>query len=83
MLANLKFNELILKDYIERYNNKTVYGIKITRAGILAGAQFGPGMVMEFFDRTGKRPLRDGNGVHIGYYMKKFSKYKLPKKIKI
>lgn len=83
MLANMKYNELILKDYIKKYDNKTVFGVKITRAGILAGAQFGPGTVKEFFDRTGKHPLRDGNGVHVSYYMKKFSKYKLPKKIKI
>jgi len=83
MLANMKMNEKILKRYIKKYNNKTVHGIKITRAGILAGAQFGAGPVIEFFDRKGKYPLKDGNGVHVSYYMKKFSNYKLPKKIKI
>lgn len=83
MMANMKMNEEILKEYIKKYDNKTVFGVKITRAGILAGAQFGPGTVMEFFDRKGKYSLKDGNGVHVGYYMKRFSKYKLPKKIKI
>lgn len=83
MIANMKYNERILKKYIKKYDNKTVHGVKITRAGILAGAQFGAGPVIEFFDRKGKYSLTDGNGVHVSYYMKKFSKYKLPKKIKI
>lgn len=83
MLANMKLNERILAKYIKKYENKTVYGVKITKAGILAGAQFGPGTVIEFFDRKGKYSLKDGNGVHVKSYMKTFSKYKLPKKIKI
>lgn len=83
MLANMQLNEKILKRFIKRYENKTVDGIKITKAGILAGAQFGPGTVIEFFKREGKYKLRDSNGVHVKSYMKHFSKYKLPKKIKI
>lgn len=83
MLANLQFNQNILEKYIKKYANQTIDGIRITRSGILAAAQFGPGKVIRFFESETNRGLCDGNGVHVGTYMELFSNYKLPKKFEI
>ena len=77
MMMNLKLNEKILHKYIVKYSNKIIDGVLITKAGILAGSQFGVGRVIEFFDKKGKFDLYDANGVHIKEYMRLFSKIQL------
>ena len=81
MLANLACNQNTLKYYIEKYSNQTINGVRVTRSGILAAAQFGPGKVINFFENKGS--MYDGNGVHVGTYMQLFAGYKLPKEFRI
>lgn len=78
MVWNMMHNNKILRNYISKYENTVVDGILINRASILAGAQFGPGAVIEFFNREGKYDITDSNGVHVKTFMKRFSKYNLP-----
>lgn len=83
MFANLDHNQKILDPYIKKYANQTIHGIQITRSGILAAAQFGPGKVIEFFEGVSKHGLYDGNGVHVGTYMQLFSNYRLPRRFAV
>jgi len=83
MLSNLALNQEILSDVIKKYSNQTINGVKVTRSGILAAAQFGPGKVIEFFEGGNKHGLYDGNGVHVGTYMQLFANYRLPKRFEI
>lgn len=78
MVRNMVHNNKLLKKYIAKYENTIVHGIKINRASILAGAQFGPGAVVEFFNREGKYNITDSNGIHVKIFMQRFSKYNLP-----
>lgn len=74
----LKFNAKVLSQFIETYDGKTAYGIKISKGGILAGAHLtGAGGVIEFFMRKGKYKTTDANGVHVSKYIKQFSSYQL------
>lgn len=78
MIENIKLNNKILHKYIKKYDGHIVYGIKITKSGVLAAAQFGPGKVINFFNGcTGKDSICDGNGVPVMYYMNKFAGYQL------
>jgi len=83
MISNLALNQEILKDVITKYCDQTINGVRVTRSGILAAAQFGPGKVIEFFEGGSKHGLYDGNGVHVGTYMQLFANYKLPKRFEI
>lgn len=83
MISNLALNEKILKKYINKYKGKMFEGVYITRSGILAAAQFGPGKVIEFFKRDGRQSLVDGNGVHVKSYLEGFKSYKLPKTLEL
>jgi hypothetical protein len=75
MLANTKFNQQILHKEIEKFDGKIVNGVRVTRAGILAGAHLaGPGNVKKFL-RSG-RNFTDGN-ISIARYMEKFSNVEL------
>jgi hypothetical protein len=75
MLANTKFNQQILHKEIEKFDGKIVNGVRVTRAGILAGAHLaGPGNVKKFL-RSG-RNFTDGN-ISIARYMEKFSNVQL------
>ena len=72
----LKYNKKKLAKYIEKYDGKIVHGILVTESGILAAAHLGgQGSVKKWF-RTGK-VRKDGNGVKITSYMKKFGGYNL------
>jgi hypothetical protein len=76
MVRLMKMNEKELAYYIKRYEGKTVNGIKITRAGILAGAHFaGSGGIQQFFNG---RITADANGTTITKYMSYFSNFHLP-----
>lgn len=77
MLRYMKVNSRELAWYIHRYNGKVVNGVKITRAGIIAGAHFaGSEGVKEFF-RNGSNKS-DANGTTVAKYMSKFSNFHLP-----
>lgn len=79
MLAYMKANYRDLKPLIDRYNGKTKHGIKITRAGILAGAHFaGSGGVHAYLTSDDAHGIIDGNGTSIRQYMKSFSNFTLP-----
>jgi len=76
MVRLMKLHENKLSRYIEKYEGKTVRGIKITRAGILAGAHFaGAGGIQQFFNG---RVTSDANGTTITKYMSYFSSFYLP-----
>ena len=76
MYALLKQNKKSLRKYIEKYNGKIVHGVLVTESGLLAAAHLGgAGSVKKWF-RTGK-VRKDGNGVKITSYMKRFSGYNL------
>ena len=75
-LAN--FNEKVLKNIINSYENEIIDGIKITKNGILAAAHLlGANSVKDYFNNTEKTSIAkkgfvDGNGVHISEYFKLF-----------
>ena len=74
MTKLLRFNKKRLQKYIDRYSGETVNGVLITESGLLAAAHLGgAGSVKKWF-RTGK-VRRDGNGVKITSYMKRFGGY--------
>jgi hypothetical protein len=76
MYALLKQNKRSLRKYIEKYDGKIVHGVLVTESGLLAAAHLGgAGSVKKWF-RTGK-VRKDGNGVKITTYMKRFSGYNL------
>ena len=79
MLAYMRANYRDLKHYIEKYNGKVFKGIKITRAGVLAGAHFaGSGNVKKYFSSSDIEGLSDARGTTLRYYMKQFSNFHLP-----
>lgn len=72
----LVYNKKKLKKYIVKYDGEIVHGILVTESGLLAAAHLGgQGSVKKWF-RTGSI-RKDGNGVRITSYMKKFGGYKL------
>ena len=76
MQQNLLHNKKKLQKYIDRFDGCLVDGILITESGILAAAHLGgPGSVKKYF-RSGKI-AKDGNGVKITNYMRRFSGYEL------
>ena len=78
MLAYMKANHRELAPLIRKYNGKVVNGVKITRAGILAGAHFaGSGGVRAFLTGRGAN-IADARGTTITKYMSYFSNFNLP-----
>jgi len=76
MLKLLLHNKKRLQKLIDRYEGQIIHGILVTESGLLAAAHLGgQGSVKKWF-RTGK-VRRDGNGVGITQYMKKFGGYHL------
>ena len=74
MLKLLLHNKKRLQKYINKYEGKVVHGILVTESGLLAAAHLGgQGSVKKWF-RNG-RIRKDGNGVKITSYMKKFGGY--------
>lgn len=72
----LLYNKKKLQTYIDRFDGKKINGILVTESGLLAAAHLGgAGSVRKWF-RNGK-VRKDGNGVKITTYMKRFSGYKL------
>tara|TARA_R100001480_G_scaffold36362_1_gene49020 strand:+ start:12140 stop:12658 length:519 start_codon:yes stop_codon:yes gene_type:complete len=76
MQQNLLYNKKKLQKYIDRFDGCLIDGILVTESGILAAAHLGgPGSVKKWF-RSGKI-AKDGNGVKITNYMRRFSGYDL------
>ena len=59
-----------------KYLGETIAGIKITQSGLLGGAHLGgQGRVDEFLRSGGKIDKKDGNGVPVSHYIRKFAGY--------
>lgn len=79
MVRLMELNEQELSGYIERYNGRTVKGVKVTRAGILAGAHFaGANGVKQFLTNDNHTGTIDGFGTSLRKYMSYFSNFHLP-----
>lgn len=79
MIAYMKYNHRELEPYIERYDGKTIKGVKMTRATILAGAHFAGSEGMRTFLKTSDpNGTVDGNGMTLRRYMSNFIKVNLP-----
>ena len=76
MLKLLCYNKEKLQKYIDNFEGQEINGILVTESGLLAAAHLGgQGSVKKWF-RTGK-VRKDGNGVSITSYMKRFGGYNL------
>ncbi len=76
MLKLLLHNKKRLQKLIDKYDGRIVHGVFVTESGLLAAAHLGgQGSVKKWF-RTGK-VRKDGNGVGITKYMRKFGGYYL------
>lgn len=74
--ALLSKNKWELRKEIERYEGKTIKGIKITESGLLAAAHLaGAGSVKSFLRSNGNKGFRDGFGTSLKSYIKKFGGY--------
>ena len=74
--ALISKNKWVLRDYIEKFNGKTINGVKISESGLLAAAHLGgAGNVMKFLDSNGAIVFEDANHVPITRYMKRFVNY--------
>jgi hypothetical protein len=72
-------NEQELQDMIRRFDGRTVKGIKITRASIIAGAHFaGPHGVRSYLTNDSEHGTIDGLGTSLKKYMSYFVNFHLP-----
>ena len=79
MVRLMEHNEQELSPYIQRYNGRTVKGVRINRASILAGAHFaGANGVKEFLTNSSQTGTVDGFGTSLKKYMTYFSNFHLP-----
>jgi hypothetical protein len=79
MVRLMELNEQELSGYIERYDGRTVKGVKVTRASILAGAHFaGANGVKQFLTNDNQAGTIDGFGTSLRQYMSYFSNFHLP-----
>lgn len=79
MLSYMKANHRELEPLIRRYDGKVVNGVKITRAGILAGAHFAGSYGVKSFLINGGNNVTDARGTTLTKYMKFFSTFQLPR----
>jgi hypothetical protein len=77
MVAYMRSNANDLRDIIDRYAGKYFRGVFVTKSGILAGAHLvGDGGVRAFFNpKRYHHRTRDGNGVSVATYMRRFAGY--------
>lgn len=74
--ALLALNKHYLRKHIDKYDGKLVNGILITESGMLAAAHLvGASSVKKYLNSNGKIIRKDGNGVALTSYLKKFSGY--------
>lgn len=75
-MALLSRNKASLKEYIQKYEGKTVRGIVISESGILAAAHLaGVKSVKIFLNTNGNKNFSDGYGTSLVSYLKRFSGY--------
>jgi hypothetical protein len=78
MIKLLKKNKIYLGEYLSEFEGKMINGIKITKSGLLAGSHLvGAGAIKQFLDSNGQFVPKDGNGVPVTDYIKKFGGYHL------
>ena len=78
MVKLLKKNKDYLGNYLSQFDGKVINDVKMTKSGLLAGAHLvGAGAVKQFLDSNGKFVPKDGNGVPVTDYIKKFGGYYL------
>ena len=76
MNSLLKHNQISLQYYITTYEGKQIWGVNITKSGLLAAAHLaGSGNVKKFFHKG--LDFADANGTKMTSYIKKFGGYKL------
>lgn len=76
-ISLLRINKYRLRKEIKKYVGKYVDSIYITESGILSASHLvGSKSVKKFL--TQNINTKDGNGISLKYYLKKFSNYKIP-----
>ena len=78
MLAYMKANHRELAPLIKRYDGKVINGVKVTRAGILAGAHFAGSHGVRAYLTGAGRNVTDARGTTLTKYMAYFSNFNLP-----
>ena len=69
-----------MKKIINKWEGKSIKGIKLTKSGILMGAHLvGARKAKKFFNSNGKIDPVDGNVVHVSKYISMFSGYDVSK----
>jgi hypothetical protein len=75
-IALCSLNKYKLRNYIGKYDGKTVNGIELTESGMLAAAHLvGPGAVIDYIKSNGKNVRVDGLGTEITEYLEAFKGY--------
>lgn len=78
MCKYLLLNRKRLSGYIDKYEGKSIKGIRISECGILAGAHFGGALgVKRFLYSNGRRDRKDANGTKISDYVRSFGGYQV------
>lgn len=78
MVTYMMANEKILYRYIQDCSGYQIGEIKITKAGIIAGAHtHGPGAVIIFLNSNGEIDAEDGNCIKISQRIKQFENINL------
>ena len=78
MVAYMRANYHDLRWFIDKYNGKTVKGVRVTTSGILAAAHLtGSGNVRKWFADDDYEGRTDANGTSLRQYMKEFSNYEI------
>lgn len=79
MIRLMMRNEKELHDVIRRFEGRTIKGVKITRASIIAGAHFaGPNGVRRYLTNDDEQGTIDGLGTSLKQYMRYFTDFHLP-----
>jgi hypothetical protein len=76
MVDLLKYNKSVLQKYIDKWDGKKYNGRVITESGILAAAHLGGAESVKRYFKYGIN-VSDTLGTSVGYYMTKFSGYKI------
>lgn len=76
--ALLSINKYRLRNYITKYENTYINGIKITESGLLGAAHLvGARSVKKYLRSGGKKVRKDGNGTSLEEYLELFGGYEL------
>lgn len=79
MLSYMWANQKDLEGLINKLEGRTIRGIRITRAAVIAGAHFaGSRNVKNFLTNPNHQEVIDGNGTTLVKYMSRFSDFHLP-----